>query len=287
MKPWHLYRPHQFFARTRAYLQPQSVVSLKLPSGMSIEVDRAEGVGRSLVRRGTHDLPVAEMIHRLVKPGDHVVDLGANIGYFTQIMSARAGAAGQVWGFEPHPFIYARLNRNMESARKTLGYDNASVLQKAVSNVAGEAILEMPEAFETNQGLSRITAKIEPGSSRQIKVECSTLDQELGGAAIKLMKMDVEGHELQALQGAQSLLGSGRIRHIIFEDHNGAQSPVIALLAGYGYQIQRLGWKLNGPRLGALEDTSIVKPPEPPNFIATLEMPAVLSAAQKNGWQVL
>src|SRR5437868_4039855 len=97
VKPWHLYRPQQLFFKAQAYLSSSQVVRIRLPSGLCIEVDKSEGVGRSLVRRGTHDLPVAELIYRLLHRGDTAVDLGANLGYFTQIMSSRVGAKGRVW----------------------------------------------------------------------------------------------------------------------------------------------------------------------------------------------
>lgn len=287
MKPWHLYRPQQFFTRTLAYLSSDPVVRVRLPYGLRIEVDRSEGVGRSIVRRGTHDLPVAEIIHRLLRPGDCAVDLGANIGFFTQLMSARVGAQGRVWGYEPHPSIFARLQRNVGFAVEALGYANVRAIQKAISHQPGHATLEMPDDFETNQGLSRISTGPSSTTRRTLNVECSTLDHELGQTPIRLMKMDVEGHELQALEGAGRLLGTGAVRHLVFEDHSGADSPVIRCLQRHGYTVKRLGWHLHGPRLGELADLSVVKPPEPPNFIASLAMDEVAEACRPRGWRVL
>ena len=56
----------------------------------------ADDVGRAIWRLGVYDLPVTELIWRLLDPGDSAFDVGANLVYMTGVMAARVGAQGQV-----------------------------------------------------------------------------------------------------------------------------------------------------------------------------------------------
>ena len=62
-----------------------------------------ETIGRAILRLGVYDLCVSESICRLLDPGESAIDVGANLGYMTSLMAAKAGKCGSVESFEPHP----------------------------------------------------------------------------------------------------------------------------------------------------------------------------------------
>jgi hypothetical protein len=70
-----------------------------------------------------------------------------------------------------------------------------------------------------------------------MKVE--TIDDVLGAECVDVMKLDVEGSELHVLGGAAQALRAGRIRHIVFEEHQGPTSDVVRLLESMGYAVLR------------------------------------------------
>jgi FkbM family methyltransferase len=133
-----------------------------------------------------------------VRPGDRVLDLGANLGYYTLLLARRVGPAGRVYAVEPDPGNLALLRANV--ARH--GYANVTVVDKAASDRAGPARLYKSG---DNQGDHRLYEGDEARPS--VAVEAVRLDDVLPGAApLALVKMDVQGAEGRALAGMRDLL---------------------------------------------------------------------------------
>lgn len=286
LKPWYVWRPQQLLLKAfREIIRPADPYTLKLPTGQRIEINPQEGIGRSLLRRGAHDIAVSEMVLRLLRGGDVSIDAGANIGFITQLMALGVAPGGNVFSYEPHPRIYQRLLRNVGYVKEVAPQVKIEADLYALSSSAGFASLELPQGFDTNEGLARLSRN--PASGSTIQVECRRLDELIPVGDICLLKIDVEGHEYDVLRGAERLLRARTIRHIIFEDHQGEDSSVIRLLHEHGYTIRRLGWQLGGPVLADLSDYSVVRPPEPPNFIATLDLQTCRTVMEAKGWKSL
>lgn len=144
---------------------------------------------------------VKGLVRQLVKPGMKVIDAGAAIGYFTLLLAKAVGPAGHVWAFEPEPSNYAVLKKNVAAN----GYeDRVTLVPKALSNKSGFAQLFLGEwhigahSLFTGSGVSQLS----------LTVEKTTLDEffsEDGMTPISLIKMDIEGAELAALEGMAEL----------------------------------------------------------------------------------
>jgi FkbM family methyltransferase len=185
-------------------------------------------------RLGTVAALEGRMLRRLLataRQGDTFFDVGANIGTVT-IPVAMTGA--ECLAFEPAPANAARLAENAELNR--LG--NVTVVEAAMWSEAGTVALQVDGA--EGAGRSRV---VEDGDGT-IEVPAATLDQFAGGgaAAPDLLKIDVEGAELEVLRGAAATLGAGRVREVFVETHplaleeRGArESDVAALLRDLGY----------------------------------------------------
>jgi FkbM family methyltransferase len=137
--------------------------------------------------------------------------------------------------FEPAPANAARLAENAELNR--LG--NVTVVEAAMWSESGTVALRVDGS--AGAGRSRV---VEAAGDGTVEVPAATLDQFAGGgsAAPDLLKIDVEGAELEALRGAEATLGAGRVREVFVETHpiqleeRGAdEAEVAALLGELGY----------------------------------------------------
>jgi hypothetical protein len=100
---------------------------------------------------------------------------------------------------------------------------------------------------------------------------------------IHLLKVDVEGFERKVFDGAASLLKSGRIRDILFEDITKGGSGVVELLRDYGYTIFGLSKRVLGPELVSGGDVAS----ESDNYLATIEPERAEEKLHARGWRVL
>ncbi|MBY0493706.1 MAG: FkbM family methyltransferase [Cyanobacteria bacterium] len=126
------------------------------------------------------------------KAGDVAVDVGANVGEVSVILSRRAGASGHVYSFEPNPRIYRYLVGNL-----TLNQcGNVTPANLAVGAAPGTVRM----SDEKYDDMNRV---IDDG---HIEVTCTTLDAAVPDRAVAFLKIDVEGSELRVLEGARHTL---------------------------------------------------------------------------------
>src|SRR6266487_6888965 len=123
-KPEYWFRPGQLFQKLLFELGRYSSKfsgRVRLPWGIEISVNPHETTGKSLLTHGVYELAVSEFLWRLTDPGDHCLDIGANIGYVTSLLAAKAGQSGKVSSFEPHPQVFERLTENVQSWNRSAG----------------------------------------------------------------------------------------------------------------------------------------------------------------------
>ena len=272
-KPWFVFRPSQVVRRLT--FRPTSAYRrLTVAWGEQLLALDDEHIGRCLGTTGIYDLAVSELLFRLIQPGDLVIDAGANIGYMS-VLAATAGA--HVIAFEPNPATPAR----------SFDRTSARVAKCAPSHWARGVIpasLIPPDPAAHNNGLGRLGSDAEPGA---VPVQVDTLDDELQGRSVAILKIDVEGAEHAVLEGAANALKGRRLRHIIFEDHHGAGSAVMNQLLGYGYTIYSVEWTLSGPNLGDAATVSAHARYEAPSYLATLTPDVASAACSRRGWMAL
>jgi FkbM family methyltransferase len=250
---------------------------------VELAIDPSETIGRAVWTTGVYDIAVSELLYRLTPPGGVAVDAGANIGYMTGILAARAGAGGVVYAFEPHPKVADRLRENVARIGRLPGAARVEVRQLGLSDAAGLARLACPGEFADNQGLGFLTT--DPGAG--IDVETCRLDEVIGGGRIDVMKMDVEGHEAAVLRGGERLLARRGIRHLVFEEHRPEASEAIGLLRGAGYTLFQVGWRLAGPVLADPAAARVCKQYEAPSYLATTDPDGAVAACRPSGWRIL
>jgi FkbM family methyltransferase len=272
-RPEYIYQPDKLFKRVlgKGHVNEGEEV-VELPWNIELEVDSSETIGRILSHHGIFELPVVEAIFRLVDPSDCVLDVGANIGYMAAV-SLSAGAK-KVISFEPHPTLFARLSRNVDRWQKKAGNaGRVDARQVAVSAENGEATLHIPKyGFKENQMLATLESQPDQDAFDEIRVPTMTLDSVINETSdpVGVLKIDIEGHELQAFKGCRESFGQKKIRDVIYEEFEGISSGASKLLAGYGYSILGLRKTIFGPVL--IDKLEVGKPHYGDhNFVATLD----------------
>lgn len=151
---------------------------------------------------GRYEPPIQECIANVVKPGEVCYDIGANLGFFTILLARLAGSAGIVYAFEPVP----RNAEIVEGNARLNDMTNISVLRYAVADRNGTSELLLAEHAG---GAVLKSAGTPPDLVGSTMVETRTLDtlvEQNGLRPPTFVKIDVEGAELDVLQGMQSVL---------------------------------------------------------------------------------
>lgn len=286
-KPWYVWRPWQLVRRASVAIKPlrPGYTALPVAWGISVIADPTKMLGRSLFTTGIFDIAVSEILARLITPGDTVVDAGANVGYMTLLAGVAAGSSGRVLSWEPHPELFSVLERNVAALNARGGAADMAIRNTALGPESGRAELILPSYLDANDGVAYIGQPTHSTPSTTVAVE--TVDEIIGNAPIAVMKLDVEGAELGVLSGARCALGDGRITHIVFEDHVGADSSVARLLVANGFRLFSLGWSIRGLHLGEDPHERLATAYEAQSFVASLEPQQVVDACRAPGWLTL
>ena len=175
---------------------------------------------------GSYELGKRALFIKAIPPGGVVYDLGANVGYYTLLSAVLVGPRGRVFAFEPLP-------RNLEFLRRHLSLnriDNATVIEAAVADRSGTARFE--EDASTSKG--RI------GAQGGLEVRSIALDELVARERMPrpdLFKIDIEGGEFLALQGARRILTESH-PVIFLSTHSGkVHKECLAFLESLGYRI--------------------------------------------------
>lgn len=167
-----------------------------------------------------HEKATTDLFKKTVKNGDVVMDLGANIGYFSLLAARLTGPMGKVFSFEPEPKNYSYLKKNIELN----DYDQVQAFQKAVSNRNGTTKLFICD-YDTGHHTINKQDGIEAYSrgrkikEQSISIDTVTLDSFIQDKTNKVdvVKMDVEGAEVLAFNGMDNILRKNHSLKIFLE----------------------------------------------------------------------
>lgn len=146
-----------------------------------------------------------------------VFDVGANVGHYTTLLSKKVPEIKHLYAFEPHPTTYPLLVAN------TQDIGCLTCVNVALSDHPGEVVFydRADKQSSSHASLhSRIFSAVHGVPHVEYTVTAETLDQfcsERAISCIDFLKIDVEGHELEVLKGAKSMLRDGKIAVIQFE----------------------------------------------------------------------
>lgn len=244
-------------------------------------------IGRAIAAQGIHELDVCEAIARTVREGDTAIDIGANIGFMTSLLSAKAGRLGRIVAFEPHPELFRRLVNNIDLF-KTRARGVITAERLAVSDRDGSDTLVCDNSvFQRNSGTSGLRQHSFAEGKDMVAVKTTRIDTYFPKERIRLLKIDVEGAELIVLKGAKDALSSHRIDFVVYEDFAAAKSGISEFLNKHGYTVFQLDRNIFRPWIREVDDTfKQVQRGRDENFIATWNPRELERIYRDRGWKV-
>ncbi|PWB83569.1 MAG: FkbM family methyltransferase [Methylocystaceae bacterium] len=213
--------------------------------------------------------PELRLIRAYLRNGDHVIDVGANVGDTALTAALQVGAEGCVWAIEAHPRTYSFLKGNLALN----GAKNIMALNAAAASEPGS----LSFSDDRRDDMNRV-------GGTGIDVEARRLDDLVPHhGPIDLLKIDVEGYELQVLGGAPDILL--RTRCVLFEvaeshfqQYGYNLATVLELLATRGFTLLRPIGQTLAVRIGADFATDRVE-----NLVAVRD---VDDFASRSGWAI-
>lgn len=175
-------------------------VILQIHGGKMItRTSELDGISHELIYCSAYEKLETKLFEQYVAKDMIVVDIGANVGYYTLLAAKLVGDKGKVFAFEPEPDNYALLVRNVELN----GYGNVITVRKAVSSKMGRAKLFLNKQTGAHGFLPDREDVI-----GVMTVETVSLDEYFGGkeCPVDIIKLDVEGSEISVLLGMQNVV---------------------------------------------------------------------------------
>jgi FkbM family methyltransferase len=212
---------------------------LKVPHPKSIKISVPDYKYKFYVRPDKEDLATYEdPIFRLFRPkqGDNFVDVGAHIGRYSMMAAKRIGDLGRVIAIEAHPETFELLKKNMALN----GLQNVTTINSVVSSQKGKVKLYLDghdRGFTVYTTIMINRTKTE----KFLEVESNTLDNilnEKNVQRVNYVKIDVEGAELEVLNGSVNTLSSNEDMTLLIEVHGEANyMPLLRIFKEYNFQI--------------------------------------------------
>ena len=198
------------------------------------------GIAGKILGAGGYESKLSEKMLSSIDNGDCVWDIGANVGYYTTRFSDLVGASGQVFAFEPSPWNRKKLE-SATSERK-----NVTIMALGLSDTEGEAVLLQgrDDIGATSRIVSNAVASETSHCIRLAKGDALVAAAE--AVQPNVLKIDVEGFELEVIRGLKETLASPAVRHVfievhftLLEDRGLSQAPaaIEALLAANGFNL--------------------------------------------------
>jgi FkbM family methyltransferase len=178
------------------------------------------------VRADHYEPDVTMVFRRMLRPGMHVLDLGANIGYFTMLSASLVGSSGSVLAVEPN----GDNARMVEASRRANGFGQVRVVQVAAGTEPGLLVLHRAHSNGTTSAPPDEAARLLDAETVGC-VRAETLVPR--GRRIGLIKVDVEGAEYLALGGCTRLLRWHR--PVVASEFSPSLMPGISGIDGRGY----------------------------------------------------
>lgn len=178
-------------------------------------VDPASYQGLRILETGVYEPEMLATLRRFLRPGDTFADVGANEGYFSVVASRLVGPRGRVFAVEPQDRLRPVLERNFALNAAA----NVTLLAAAVSDAAGEARMHLTPGMN-NSASSLMQPTKYPLARQTVRTATlASLFAEAGIERCRLLKLDIEGWEYEAVLGSRALFAEGRVDAFALELH--------------------------------------------------------------------
>lgn len=214
--------------------------------GIRWHLDLTEGIDLAIYVFGRFESQTVRVFRRFLRPGDVVVDIGANIGANTLELARSVGVNGRVIAFEPTEFAVAKLRKNLELNReleRTVTVEHAFLGDGAVESRSREFYASWPLLAENDHGLHQRHRGRLGSAENAVQWTLDGYVDDRRIESIRLIKLDVDGGEWSVLKGAQQTLERFHpmivmeIAPYVLDEEPGALEGALEILseAGYGF----------------------------------------------------
>jgi FkbM family methyltransferase len=210
------------------------------------------GCPANFINGGRYEEEYLQVLASFCQPDSVFLDIGANLGVFSLRMAPYL-RQGRIFAFEPNSRIRDLFGRSVHLNGLR---EQVTIFDCGASDESAELVLDVPPGHAGGGNVQRA----DPGDTRA-RIQVRPLDEVLGDLpSFHVAKIDVEGHELQALRGMRKLLARSPRAVVLFEKlipNAGLEAPVLELFSACGMRL----WRIDGVRLlpvdlGAFEASS-------------------------------
>jgi FkbM family methyltransferase len=211
----------------------------RMRDGFVMELDLFEWAQLELAREGHTEPLTMALLHDLLRPGDTFVDVGAHVGFVSLVARTLVGDRGRVVAVEPQPYNCERMLRNWELNQ----YSNLNLHVAAAGSHMG--VVKLPQQAASDKSKLSLALPMSDALALEYEVPIVTLHhliQRLDTECVRTLKIDVEGFELDVLQGLGESVAC--VQNIVLEVLNpetvGGDHALLRWLQGQGYQLRTM-----------------------------------------------
>lgn len=215
--------------------------------GVAWDLDLREGIDFAIWLMGAFEPVTVAAYSRLVRPGDIVFDIGANVGAHTLYLARRVGVSGRVYAIEPTDWARAKLSANLAL---NPGLAERATIVPAMLVADGAAVAPPPLyaswPLDRAAGGHAMHGGRKQAATGSRAVTLDTLTAELGLARLDFIKLDIDGFEVAALRGGRATLHRFRPKLILelsphqLEEQGASIDELAHLLAECRYRLETL-----------------------------------------------
>jgi FkbM family methyltransferase len=211
-------------------------------NGITWELDLEEGIDFSIFLLGGFELATLRLYDSIVRPGDIVLDIGANIGAHTLPFAKLVGRDGRVYAFEPTQYAFGKLGRNVKAnpaISSCIELVHAMLVSDSRNSIAPEIYSSWP--LNQEEGLHRQHRGKLMGTSDAAAITLDGFVDRRGINRIDFVKLDVDGNEAGVLAGAVNTLRRFRPRVLmewapyLFDDKSAGMEQMLDNFIDLGY----------------------------------------------------
>jgi FkbM family methyltransferase len=171
---------------------------------------KADVVANTIINNNVFEPEVIEIAKKYIRPGTVALDIGANFGQMSLLFSKMVGESGKVYSFDADDFVFHILEKNIEANDR----ENIVPIFGAVHNKSNETLYFPEQDFVKYKTYGAYGVDYNASTGRKIKtIKIDDLDIQ---GEISFMKIDIQGGDLQAMEGAITTIGKHKMP-ILFE----------------------------------------------------------------------
>jgi len=222
--------------------------------GMRWKLDLKEGIDLSIYLMGGFELKAIKALSRIVKPGMTVLDIGANIGAYALPLAGMVGDTGKVIAVEPTEWAFSKLKVNLALNPKIEGRvipQQMMLLGSSDASLVASQCSSWPLIEDSTGGKDLHPVTLGRAMSTQ-GAKAMTVDdllQLMGVPKVDVIKLDVDGSELEVLRGARGFLRSVDNKQIrilmeldpsLYNENEDEMGQMLGLLQSYGFVLNSI-----------------------------------------------